>query len=112
MAASLHTKFPLLYFKATLNHKYAFSLAKLFYRIKYQPQHAFKVIWCRFINTVGFGGRNISQDLHLEHLNHFLKVLLKGLRSNRNEKNADRVSKSLYNLMQILKNVEKSNQRR
>lgn len=32
------------------------------------------------------------------------------MRNNVNEKNADRVNKSLHNLIQIVKNVEKSNQ--
>ena len=38
--------------------------------------------WSRFINTTGRVGKNISCDLHLEHLNRRLKDLITGLRSN------------------------------
>ena len=99
-------KFVMLYFKATGHSKYAYSATKLLYRIRLQPEHAFKLIWCRFINTRGISGRNISLDLHMEHINKFLKELLKGLRSNMNEENADRVAKTVKHMMAIVENVE------
>ena len=96
----------MLYFKATGHSKYAYSVTKLLYRIRLQPKHAFKMIWCRFINTRGTSGRNISLDLHMEHINKFLRELLKGLRSNMNEENADRVAKTVKHMMAIVENVE------
>lgn len=99
-------KFVLIYFKATNHHQYCHSLIKLFHQIKLLPDMAFKLIWCRFINTAGYIGRNISLDLHLEHVNGFLKELMKGLRSNVNEKNARRTAHSLNNLMKIVNNIE------
>ena len=71
-----------------------------------KPNSAFHLIWERFINTQGLPGRNISMDLHLEHLNKFLKDLLKDLGNNMNEINADRVSKSMNNLKTIVENFE------
>lgn len=38
--------------------------------------------WLRFVNTTGRVGKNISCDLHLEHLHRRLKDLMTGLRSN------------------------------
>jgi len=54
-------------------------------------------------------GFNISMDLHMEHLNNFLKELLRDLRSNLNQANADRVAKSMNNLKMIVQNFEKEN---
>ena len=71
-----------------------------------EPSAAFTLIWERFVNTRGIRGHNISMDLHLEHLNNFLKELLRDLRSNLNEENADRVSKAVNNLSIIVKNFE------
>ena len=55
-----------------------------------------------FINSSGYKSKNITHDLHLEHLNHFLKELLHNLRSNFNEQNADRIAKSLRNMKFIV----------
>ena len=82
-------KMSLLYYKAYHHTKYSYSLLKLLFRIRFQPQAAFQLTWGRFINTTGKPGRNISCDLHLKHLNNYLKELLKNLRSNLNEENAD-----------------------
>eukprot|EP00111_Clytia_hemisphaerica_P009268 TCONS_00027225-protein len=96
-------KFALLYFRCFGHTKYAYTVLKLFYRIKYQPEAAFRLIWSRFINTHGKKGRNVSRDLHSEHL----KELLRSLRSNLNESNAKRISRATRNLNLIIKNLEK-----
>ena len=49
----------------------------------------------RFWNTRGGNGKNISLDLHLEHHNNFLKSFLKRTGPNMTEKAADRISKSI-----------------
>ena len=72
-----------------------------------EPSAAFFLIWERFVNTRGMRGCNISMDLHLEHLNNFLKELLRDLRGNLDQDNADRVSKSVNNLHTIVQNFEK-----
>ena len=76
----------LLYFKACGHKNYALTVLRLLFSIKLRPNSAHRLIWGRFVNTSGQKGRNISLDLHLEHLNGFLKDLLKNLRSNMNEK--------------------------
>ena len=45
-------------------------------------------------------------DLHMEHLNNFLKELLRDLRSNLNEENADRVARAVNNLKTLVLNFE------
>lgn len=100
-------KVAMLYFKAHGHKNYALSLLKFFYTIKYRSEHAHELLWEGFVNNKGFPGRNISLDLHLEHLNNFLKELLKNLRSNLNEANAARISKALNNIKRLVDNTEK-----
>lgn len=52
-------------------------------------------MWNRFWGTRGGKGRNIPLDLHMEHLNGFLKSFLKGLGPNLNETSATRISRSI-----------------
>ena len=52
----------LLYFRCYGHTKYAYSVAKMFYRIRYQPYVAFDLIWNRFVNTKGIRRRIISMD--------------------------------------------------
>lgn len=101
-------KMAMLYFKCTGHTKYAYSVIKLLFRIQMVPQEAFKIIWGRFVNTKGFKGRNISNDLHLEHMNNFLKDLLKSLHHNLSHSNAERISKALRNTKVIVDNFETS----
>ena len=96
----------LLFFKCYGHTRYGLTLAKLFFRMRYQPESRFKLTWQRFINTSGKKGHNISRDLHLEHLNGFLKELLKSLRSNINEENARRIANGLGNMKKIVDNTE------
>lgn len=100
-------KIALLFFKTYGHKNYALSVLKYFFTIKYKEGEAHELIWERFINNKGIPGRNISMDLHLEHLNNFLKELLKSLRSNLNESNADRISKALNNIKSLVENTEK-----
>lgn len=47
--------------------------------------------WSRFVNTTGRGGKNVSCDLHLEHLNRRLKGLISGMKSNAASKSEDSI---------------------
>ena len=101
-------KVALLYFKVFKHNKYAFSVLKLLCTMKLQPERAHELTWDRFVNTKGKPGRNISLDLHMEHLNKFLKELLKNLRSNLNEANADRIAKATNNIKRLIEKTEES----
>ena len=86
--------------------EYAYTVIKSLFRINMEPTAAFSLIWECSINTRGVKGHNISMDLHLEHLNYFLKGLVRDLRSNFTKENADRVSKAVKNLNTIVQNFE------
>lgn len=39
---------------------------------RFSPRQKEQLIWSRFVNTVGLCGRNVSCDLHMEHLNRWV----------------------------------------
>nr|XP_054593293.1 uncharacterized protein LOC129160146 [Nothobranchius furzeri] len=87
----------LLYYKAYGHSHYAYStfLLTLQVNASLTPQMAHRVTWNRFWSTRGGKGCNIPLDLHLEHLNNFLKSFLKGLGPNLSEEAARRVSQCI-----------------
>lgn len=101
-------KIVLLYFKKYGRTNYAHTLVKLLLRINsFEPHNAKTLTWNRFVNTSGKRGKNISLDLHLEHINRFTKNLLQNLGPNLNEKNASRVSESVKSMKLICENIDK-----
>ena len=98
----------LLYFKTFGHTKYSFSILRLLCSLKYDLHHSHELVFDQFINAHGLPGKNIPMDLHLEFLNRFLKEELKTLRSNLNEKNAQRVAESMNNIRTLVQNTEKN----
>lgn len=97
-------KVALLIYKAYGHTQYAYSTFLLTVQVNatLSPRVAHDVTWNRFWNNGGGKGKNIPLDLHLEHLNNFLKSFLKNKGTNLTEQTADRVSRSagvLKNLM-------------
>lgn len=54
-----------------------------------------QILWSRTVNTCGMKGKNIPVDLHMEHLNRWLKIMLRNLGSNINPSTAQRAAKGL-----------------
>lgn len=102
-------KVALLFYKAFGHSQYAYStlLFTLQLNATLSPRMA------HGSNGTGSGmgggsiGKNIPLDLHLEHLNNYLKSFLKGLGPNLNENMADRVSKSIGILKQMMDNTDR-----
>lgn len=101
-------KVALLFYKAYGHGQYAYSTFLLTVQVNatLSPRMAHSVMWNRFWNTRGGKGRNIPLDLHLEHLNGFLKSFLKGLGPNLNERSADRISKSIGVLKELMEHTD------
>ncbi|XP_078656847.1 uncharacterized protein LOC144902987 isoform X2 [Branchiostoma floridae x Branchiostoma belcheri] len=99
----------LLYYRAYGHTQYAYSTLLLLVQITslLSPANAHSLKWNRFFNGKGGKGKNISLDLHLEHLNNFLKSFLKGMGPNLTQQSAHRVSKSLGALRKILEKADK-----
>ena len=76
-------KYLLLYFRSSGKTKYALEALYLqFQKLTLSPRLRKQLLWSRFINSRGDAGRNISCDLHMEHLNRALKTAMAGLGAN------------------------------
>ncbi|XP_073727197.1 uncharacterized protein [Misgurnus anguillicaudatus] len=97
-------KVALLFYKAYGHSHYAYStfLLTLQVNVTLSPRMAHSVIWNRFWNGRGGRGKNIPLDLHLEHLNNFLKSFMRGLGPNMSEMSAARISKSIGILKELM----------
>ena len=104
-------KFFLPLFKATNRKNYAIEafvmLAQL--NFTFTPRMAAQLKWCRTINTHGRPGKNISCDLHMEHLNRICKGSMAALGSNVTENSVLRVGKCLGKTCEIIDAFDKEN---
>ncbi len=70
-------KYFMLIFKATKHKNYAMEeLTMLTQYFVILPNLAEQLKWSRFVNVHGFPGRNISADLHMEHMNRTVKTII------------------------------------
>lgn len=101
-------KVALMMFKVHHHTQYALSTFLLFVQVSFTlpPRLAHSLTWNRFWNSKGGKGNNISLDLHLEHMNNFLKSFLHGLGVNLTEASAERISRSLEVLKQLLSTTD------
>lgn len=102
-------KVALLIYKAYGHTQYAYSTFLLTVQVNatLSPRLAHNLTWNRFWNGKGGKGRNIPLDLHLEHLNNFLKSFLKNKGPNLTEETADRVSRSVGVLKVMMDTTDK-----
>ena len=66
------------------------------YYFLFTPRMAAQLIWNRTVNTRGGFGKNISCDLHMEHLNRCVKTAMSSLSSNISDESVLRVGKSKF----------------
>lgn len=99
----------LLFYKAYGHSQYAYSTLLLTLQLNttLSPRMAHSLKWNRFWNGRGGSGRNIPLDLHLEHMNNYLKSFLKGLGPNLNENSANRISKSIGVLKEMMDSTDR-----
>jgi L1 cell adhesion molecule like protein len=96
-------KFLLPLFRSTGRTNYsleAFTLLAQYYYLL-SPRMATQLAWSRTVNTHGRPGKNISCDLHLEHLNREVKNAFGGLSSNITEQSVKRIGKSIKGLSNV-----------
>lgn len=104
-------KFLLLLFKASKRTNYAIEALTLLaqYYLILPPRLAEQLKWSRFVNMHGLPGRNISCDLHMEHLNREVKTAIKGLGANKSQKAVLRTGKAIGVLTDNLTNFDEDN---
>lgn len=98
-------------FKASGRRNYAieaFTLLCQYYFIL-PPQLAEQLKWSRFINDHGYCGKNISMDLHMEHLNKLCKTSIQGLGANKSVKAIQRVGKTVGVTDDLINNFDLQN---
>lgn len=90
-------KFLLPLFKSSERTNYSVEAVTLLtqYYYLFSPRMAAQLAWSRTVNTHGHAGKNISCDLHLEHLNRVAKGALGRLSSNITEKSVKRIGKTV-----------------
>ena len=98
-------KFFLLYFKASNRVNYSIEAFTLLAQERYlfSPRMSMQLKWSRTVNVHGRQGKNISCDLHLEHLNRECKNAMCGLGANLNGTSVERVGKCLGKTMELLR---------
>jgi L1 cell adhesion molecule like protein len=104
-------KFLLPLFKSTGRTKYSVEAVTLLaqYYYLFSPRMAAQMAWSRTINTHGRTGKNISCDLHLEHLNRVAKNALGGLQSNVTEKSVERIGKTVGGMSNLSRRFDVHN---
>lgn len=70
------------------------------------PREAMQLLWNRTVNVHGHAGRNISCDLHMEHLNREAKSGITGIGSNVKDGAVKRVGKSIGHTISVLSNFD------
>ena len=104
-------KYLFLIFKSSGRTNYSIEAFTLLvqYHFLLPPMLAEQLKWERFVNCHGARGKNISMDLHMEHLNRLCKTSIQGLGANKSEKAIVRVGKTIGVLGGLLKNFDKDN---
>ncbi len=101
-------KFLLLIFKCSKKFNYAkeavILLLQYFYIFSERQRE--QLLWSRCINTRGRQGTNIPCDLHMEHLNRRLKIVLRNLGANITPKAVEKAGKSIRVIEQACKAFE------
>ena len=98
----------LLHFHSNGHTKYAWEALCLQFQLVILPHPvAYHLKWGRFINTHGGQGRNISCDLHNEHLNKLFKDIVHNLGTNLTEATVTRAARSVSTLYDIAYSFDK-----
>ncbi len=103
-------KFLLLYFRSTGHTKYAYEAVNLVAQSSalLSERQAYRLKWCRFVNTSGKPGRNISCDLANEHWNRAFKGHLASAGGNVNSSTILRTGAALSTLEDVCSTYDKA----
>ena len=99
-------------FKSTRQKNYAIEAFTLLAQLNFlfAPRMATQLKWSHTINTHGRPGKNISCDLHMEHLNRLCKGAITGLGSNVTDNAVLRIGKCLGELSKVTDSYDTENE--
>ena len=98
-------------FIASGRRNYAIESMQILMQHEYllSPREAAELVWSRFVNVRGCPGRNIANDLHMEHLNRICKTAIRGLGANKTPEGISRIAKALGTVVPVLDNFDDDN---
>ena len=101
-------KFLFIIFKSSSCHNYAKEAVTFLLQYYYNltPRQRSQLLWSRCVNTRGVPGANIPCDLHMEHLNRRLKIVIKNLGINVNPKLIQKAGETIGVVQHICKIFE------
>ncbi len=104
-------KFFLPVFKASNRTNYSNTALRLLaqHRYLFTPRMKQQLLWSRTINTHGRPGKNISCDLHMEHLNRACKNAIGSLGPNISDASVERIGKSVLKLSKVTDQFDTAN---
>lgn len=100
----------LLHFKqdGTGSTKYALEALYHLFQLSalLSPREAERMKWNRTVNNQGSPGCNVAMDLALEHDNHLLKDMIRGLGANVNEASVRRICRAFFIIKAFLEHLD------
>lgn len=104
-------RYLLLIFKASNRTNYSVEAFTLLaqYHFMFSERMRMQLMWGRTVNVHGRPGKNISCDLHNEHLNRECKGGISGLGANVTDHAVERVGKALRSTVRILEQFDMAN---
>lgn len=101
-------KFFLLLFKANYRTNYSIEALLLLVQINLtlSPRMAAQLKWNRTVNVHGRPCKNVSSDLHMEHLNRLCKSAITGMGSNVTEPSVQRIGHAIKYLSDSMTNYD------
>lgn len=101
----------LLHFKQDGSGSTKYSLEALYHLFQLfallSPREAERLIWNRAVNNKGCPGCNVAMDLALEHDNHLIKDIIRGLGANISEESVRRICRAFFILKAFLQQLDK-----
>ena len=101
-------------FKYSDRTNYSVEAFTLLFEYEYAltPRMKQQVMWERTINVHGKPGKNVSMDLHMEHINKECKQAMGSLGSNIGDTAVSRIGRSIGELMKVTRQFESENKLR
>lgn len=100
---SLYWKSLAVIFKSSNHPNYAKEAITLLLQITYlfSERKKAQLLWSRCVNTKGVKGCNMPCDLHMEHLNRYLKTAMRGMGGNITPEAIAKAAKSMGTTVQV-----------
>ena len=102
-------QYMMLVFKANGRTNYSMEALNLLIQLHYtlSPRMAAQLKWNRTVNVHGRPGKNVSSDLHMEHLNRLCKNAISGMGANVTGQSIQRVGRAIKVLSETMQELDK-----